>query len=184
MLKKNILSGLPLLAVILLAACGNGGEQKNAENADSAGHAQPAETTAAAAPVQLKDDKAQAVYQHYVHLTTALVNSDSAEAKVAGEAIATAAAELPAGTAIAAGGRKIADAPSLAAQRAEYVTLSNEVIALVRSTGLSSGELYVDFCPMANDDKGANWLTARKDIQNPYFGEEMMTCGEIEETIK
>jgi len=181
MLKKNILSGLPLLAVILLAACGNSGEQKKAVKEE---HAQHAETAAPAVPVKLKDDKAQAVYQHYVHLTTALINSDSAEAKVAGEAIEAAAKELPAGTAIAGSARKIAGAPTLAAQRAEYVMLSNEVIALVKSTGLSSGELYVDFCPMANDDRGANWLTARRDIQNPYFGDEMMTCGEVEDTIK
>jgi len=37
---------------------------------------------------------------------------------------------------------------------------------------------------MAMNDKGASWLSASKQIKNPYFGEKMMTCGEVKETIK
>jgi hypothetical protein len=177
---KQIKAGIPALGIILLAACGNSGEKK--ETAAEGHEAHQAET--AAAPVKLKDEQANVVYQHYVHLTTALINGDSAEAKVAGEGIAEGAKALPAGGTIVANAERISAAPSLATQREHYAALSEDVIALIRATGLSSGELYVDFCPMANDDKGANWLSASKDIKNPYFGDQMLTCGEVKETIK
>jgi hypothetical protein len=178
MLKQMIKAGIPALAITFLAACGNSGENKEA------GAAVQEEQAVTAAPVKLKDEQVNNVYQHYVHLTTALINSDSAEAKVAGAAIAEGAKALPAGGTIVEHAQTIAAAPSLAVQREHYAVLSEDVIALVRATGLSSGELYVDYCPMANGDKGANWLSAVKDIRNPYFGDEMMTCGEVKETIK
>lgn len=180
MLKQTIKAGIPVLAMILLAACGGGNSNTEKENA--AAHED--HQAAAATPVKLKDEKVNGIYQHYVHLTTALINSDSAEAKVAGTAIAESAKEVPNTAAIADNAQKIAAASTLAAQRELYALLSNDVIALVKSSGLSSGELYVDYCPMANNDKGANWLSAAKDIKNPYFGDEMLSCGEVEETIK
>ncbi len=188
MLQHAIKSVFPILAVILLAACGNSQQQQQQEQQQQQQQQQQKEQQeqqqAAAAPVQLKDEKAQAVYQHYVHLTTALINSDANEAKVAGTAIEAGAKELPSGAAIAKSAQQIALAGSLEAQRAQYITLSKDMIALVKSTGLNSGELYVDSCPMANDGKGAAWLSAIKEIKNPYFGEEMMTCGQVKETIK
>jgi hypothetical protein len=181
MLKQTIKAGIPVLAMILLAACG-GGNNNNGQESTTAHEGHQAEAPGAA--VKLKDEKVNGIYQHYVHLTTALTSSDSAEAKVAGAAIAAAAKDVANASAIAGNAQKIADAPTLAAQRELYAGLSNEVITLVKSSGLSSGELYVDYCPMANGDKGGNWLTAAKDIKNPYFGDEMLTCGEVTETIK
>jgi Cu(I)/Ag(I) efflux system membrane fusion protein len=37
---------------------------------------------------------------------------------------------------------------------------------------------------MALGDKGAYWLSEIKEINNPYFGEEMLRCGEITKTIR
>ena len=40
-------------------------------------------------------------------------------------------------------------------------------------------KLYLDFCPMADDNKGAVWISETKEITNPYFGKDMATCGSI-----
>jgi hypothetical protein len=43
---------------------------------------------------------------------------------------------------------------------------------------------YYQFCPMANDGKGANWLSKENAVKNPYYGNQMLTCGKVVETIK
>ena len=40
------------------------------------------------------------------------------------------------------------------------------------------------FCPMANDGKGAIWISEPQDIKNPYLGKAMPTCGTIKEEMK
>lgn len=37
---------------------------------------------------------------------------------------------------------------------------------------------------MANHNEVATYLSWSKDIRNPYFGKEMLSCGTVEETIK
>ena len=44
--------------------------------------------------------------------------------------------------------------------------------------------VYIEFCPMANDNKGGYWLSTEEKIQNPYFGKKMLKCGEVKATIK
>jgi len=44
--------------------------------------------------------------------------------------------------------------------------------------------LYVQHCPMADDNKGADWLSTEQEIRNPYFGSSMLKCGEIIQTIE
>ncbi|WP_379091416.1 DUF3347 domain-containing protein [Pedobacter sp. UC225_65] len=174
--------------VALFAACGN--TQKSAEAEDHAGHNHaPGEghgtpTAQTAVGVNLKDDKLNAVYQHYTHLTTALVNGDLAEVKIAANAIELGAKELTNGNTLATLAAKISAAATLEVQRTLYADLSTDFIARVKTVGLSSGEVYVDYCPMALNDKGASWLSNQKDIKNPYFGESMLTCGEVKETLK
>ncbi len=68
-------------------------------------------------------------------------------------------------------------------QREHFVSMSEDMYALVKAFG-GGRTLYHDHCPMANENKGAMWLSEVKEIKNPYMGASMATCGTIEESIK
>jgi len=36
---------------------------------------------------------------------------------------------------------------------------------------------------MAFDNKGAYWLSNEAAIRNPYFGDEMLECGKVEDSV-
>ena len=67
-------------------------------------------------------------------------------------------------------------------QRTAFINLSNAVIVLANSFGVEE-TIYIQHCPMANDNKGANWLSSEKEIRNPYFGDKMLKCGSVERII-
>lgn len=68
--------------------------------------------------------------------------------------------------------------------RKSFESISNVMISMTRSFTPLKENLYVQFCPMANSDEGANWLSKENTIVNPYFGSSMSKCGEVKETIK
>ena len=43
--------------------------------------------------------------------------------------------------------------------------------------------MYIVHCPMAFDYEGADWLSAEPAILNPYFGDEMRSCGTVKEDL-
>ncbi|MCR9264052.1 MAG: efflux RND transporter periplasmic adaptor subunit [Flavobacteriaceae bacterium] len=62
-------------------------------------------------------------------------------------------------------------------QRNHFVQLSESMILIgSRITGMGK-KLYVQQCPMANQNNGANWLSLDEEIKNPYYGEAMLKCG-------
>lgn len=67
-------------------------------------------------------------------------------------------------------------------QREHFEALSADMNDLIALLGTEK-TLYHDFCPMANNDKGAYWISETEDIQNPYFGSEMMNCGSVKKQI-
>jgi len=67
-------------------------------------------------------------------------------------------------------------------QREHFEALSTDINDLVQLLGTEK-TLYQDFCPMVNNNKGAYWLSEFKDIQNPYFGANMLKCGSIKKQI-
>lgn len=67
-------------------------------------------------------------------------------------------------------------------QREHLVTLSEDVKDLVAMFGTSQ-KLYLSHCPMFNYGKGAMWLSETKTIKNPYYGAQMLSCGEVQKTI-
>lgn len=74
----------------------------------------------------------------------------------------------------------IAESKDLKSQREHFSSLSDGMIALAKSTKLSTEPVYQQYCPM----KKANWLSSDKAIKNPYYGSSMLTCGKIVNTIK
>jgi len=70
----------------------------------------------------------------------------------------------------------------LAKQRSGFSKLSKSLSEAVTAYGWSataSDTLYLDFCPMAENDRGGYWLSMDREIRNPYFGDQMLQCGEI-----
>lgn len=68
-------------------------------------------------------------------------------------------------------------------QREHFIALSKNMYELIK-VSKPSETVYYQFCPMANDGKGANWLSKEMSIKNPYYGSQMLTCGSTVETIK
>ena len=77
----------------------------------------------------------------------------------------------------------ISDGVSLEQQREYFVILNENMVALINAVSGLNLHLYLQKCPMANNSKGAVWLSNSKAIKNPYYGEEMLNCGSIIETF-
>ena len=66
--------------------------------------------------------------------------------------------------------------------RKHFDKMSQNVYKMVKvkRTGKT---VYKQFCPMAFDNQGAFWLSSKEEIRNPYFGDKMLKCGKVEETL-
>ena len=66
-----------------------------------------------------------------------------------------------------------------------FAHLSNAIIAALKKepAALESAVIRMH-CPMAANNRGADWLQSTEDLRNPYFGSAMLTCGEIVERLK
>ena len=78
---------------------------------------------------------------------------------------------------------EVASAGDLESARKSFRDLSDELIIAVQKFGFE-GFVYHQYCPMAFDNEGANWLSADQQIQNPYLPETMFRCGEVIERLK
>ena len=171
--------------ILAIGACSSGaGEHKPpVENTSpQTTEAEPIKKT----PVQatVNDEVLQAVYLKYLDLSKALTDGDLTGARLSSNALEAGAVRLSGGSKLASLAANITVASGLAGQRLHFAALSNEMVRLVKKAGLHEGAIYVDYCPMALNDKGAYWLSAEEEIRNPYFGEEMLTCGEVKETLQ
>ena len=79
-------------------------------------------------------------------------------------------------TIIATNSGKIAD------QRKQFAALSQNMTYLIQMFDTDK-KLYQDYCPMYNHGKNGYWISEVKDIKNPYYGAEMLTCGGISKEL-
>ncbi len=78
----------------------------------------------------------------------------------------------------------IADNDNLEDQRSHFVILNENIVAIVMNIEAIDSTWFVQKCPMANSNKGAVWLSKEKEIRNPYYGEQMSTCGSVIQVIQ
>ena len=194
-MKALILGSLIIAA--LLTACGNN-DTGSAETTQSTN-----ETTAKTNTETNNTATAQAasvdeVVNSYIQLKNALANDNGSEAANAGKQMSEAMVKLDA-AAFSADQKKMYDevkddikehaehistnGSKIELQREHFDMLSKDMYDLVK-TSKPSQTLYLDHCPMYNDNKGANWLSEVKEIKNPYLGKKMPDCGTVKEEIK
>jgi hypothetical protein len=196
MMKKAITVSLLSLS-ILFASC-QGGHSETASDTEDTAETVAKDIKPTIANVDgAVTAKIQEVFDHYIHVKTALVNSDAPEAQNGARAIVSVidgfdASVLPAEqkaeyeksvAGIRTSAQAITGESDLEKQRTIFAELSKHTYALIKTFG-ANRTVYHDHCPMALNDKGANWLSDEKDIKNPYFGKDMLECGSVEEVIQ
>ena len=170
---------------------------------DSTEHASSSTATADASAPQFQVDanfqtQLAAVFSSYVELKDAFVASDAnkvkQEAKGVDEALAKVDMKLVTGAAhndwmsyltpIQGSLKEIQAGSDIEAQRKAFSNLSDNLYKSVKAFGLGGKQAFYDYCPMAFNNEGAFWLSDQEQIKNPYFGDEMLTCGSVKEKLK
>ncbi len=202
-MKNLIVVSVISLASFSFVACNN--TNKSAANStkdtDASTNATPANATAATAKegVDLKTTTAvKEMVGNYLQLKNSLTKDNSTDAAAAGKALSADFAKLDQSlltttqkksfTDIADDAKEMAEhigksAGNIPHQREHFDMLSKDMVDLVKLFGAGQ-PLYVDHCPMYNNNKGADWLSETKDIKNPYLGTKMPTCGSVKEELK
>ena len=142
-------------------------------------------------------DALKAVIEQYFQIKDALIASDAKATSKAAEELNTSLSKVDM-TALSAdihtawmstkegiqrSSSSISKSNDVAVQRTEFIQLTQRIYTLQKAVG-TDVPLYYQFCPMANDGKGANWLSKEKVIENPYYGAMMLSCGKTVETIE
>jgi membrane fusion protein, copper/silver efflux system len=65
-----------------------------------------------------------------------------------------------------------------------FQSVSITMISMTQSFIPLKQTVFVQHCPMADNNKGADWLSNEEEVKNPYFGSAMLTCGEVTSVIK
>jgi Cu(I)/Ag(I) efflux system membrane fusion protein len=68
--------------------------------------------------------------------------------------------------------------------RKSFVSISENLIKIFKAFGTGKNKAFIQFCPMANQNIGAFWLSTEYEIKNPFYGSMMLNCGETRDTIK
>jgi Protein of unknown function (DUF3347) len=145
---------------------------------------------------EVKQDSAtlKAVLAEYIRLKNALVSGKPGEAGAAATTMIAALDSLHSGL-MTDSQRKVfidnrpgatdhaqqiaTNKASIKNQREHFSKLSESIYRMVKGFGTTE-TLYKDYCPM----KKAIWLSETKPVRNPYYGNEMLSCGEVQETIQ
>ena len=138
------------------------------------------------------------VFTSYVELKDAFIQSDAkkvqTEASETKDVLAKVDMKLVSGVAhndwmsyltpIQKSLNEIQSSTDIEAQRKSFSTLSDNLYKSVKAFGLGGKSAFYEYCPMAFNDEGGYWLSDNEQIRNPYFGDKMLTCGEVKEKLK
>ncbi|MCB9289373.1 MAG: efflux RND transporter periplasmic adaptor subunit [Lewinellaceae bacterium] len=137
------------------------------------------------------------VVDDYLLLKDAFVASDAGQASQRAEQVLMALEKVDMGLlngaahiywmekmeALQAHGNAIRKSEDIEEQRKQFSFLSNALVETLTAFGTEGSTLYLQHCPMAFDNEGADWLSTDEVVRNPYYGEKMLKCGSVKETF-
>lgn len=78
----------------------------------------------------------------------------------------------------------ISDSEDLEKARLGLAIVSEAMYSLVKAFQPHESTLYYQYCPMARNNQGANWLSSTEELVNPYMGQMMLQCGRTQEKLE
>ncbi len=145
----------------------------------------------------VKNDNLQPVFSHYFQLKNALIESDATLSASKAKELSTALEKVEMDKLemdvhmqwmkvmndLKSESKQIAESKDIETQRVNFIALSENMYSLLKVAKYEQS-VYYQHCPMANDGKGANWLSTESAVKNPYYGSAMLSCGKTVETIE
>ena len=175
-MKKEILTFMGIALILVgMTSCGNDSStQRDVESSNS-----EIEETVMVEEIQINDP----ILKGYMGIKNALVATDlertHKEAIAMAEGLGT-----EADSNLVFHVKAIEGAEDVESARVIFEGLSEIVYMKIKENEENAVVVYKQFCPMAFDNKGAYWLSTEKEVRNPYFGDKMLKCGVVEETIE
>lgn len=193
-MKKIILSSL--LLIVVLISCNQKNKQEQKVNTTEETEVKAEETEAANEITEVSEAvkasvATEAIINGYLKIKNALANDKSKEATTAATdfvnaVLATNSEKIDSKLidkykTITESAKKQADLivsndGEIAEQRTHFAVLSKDITNLIATFGTDK-KLYQDYCPMYNEGKNGYWISEIKEIRNPYYGSEMLSCG-------
>ena len=137
------------------------------------------------------------VFNAYIKLKDALVGDDNSIASASAKTLLTAMKKvdmkqltdhnahnhwMTISKEISGSASSISELEDIEKQRSHFKHLSAHLSKGVKLFGVNQ-KVYEQFCPMADNNKGAYWLSLDEPIKNPYLGAKMLTCGDTKTVI-
>ncbi|CAL2095576.1 putative Co/Zn/Cd efflux system membrane fusion protein [Tenacibaculum sp. 190524A02b] len=140
----------------------------------------------------------KSVFENYIQLKDALVKDDANTSSTSATTLQSSLNKvdmkllkdksahshwMPLEKEIKSAAKSISSISDIKKQRDHFKHLSTHLTKAIQLFGVNT-KIYHQFCPMANNNKGAYWLSLEEKVLNPYFGDAMLRCGEVKETIE
>lgn len=137
---------------------------------------------AVASTTAFASESTKAIVASYLQIHAALSADKTDNVKPAAQAIAKEGVRMGAGgEAIVKAAEAMESAGDLKAARAALGPLSDAVIAAASADDWKDlAGVKIGFCPMVNK----SWIQKDGKVSNPYYGSEMLTCGELKDVKK
>ncbi len=183
-----------VLSTMFFAACNNGTPKNQNDESTTSATAEASDTKDASVETTSSTEE---LLNNYLKIKNALAKDNDKEAAEAGNEMVKAFDSFDKASLTAEQAKVYNDIVEDAKEHAEHIganegniehqrehfeTLSQETYELVKVVGAGQ-KLYYAHCPMYNNNKGADWLSETKDIENPYLGKSMPTCGTVKEEL-
>lgn len=195
-MKKTLIAILVLAVVILVARpffCNS--DDKSAEKDEKQKPLSIAENTDAF------NQSFTRLLNAYNDLKNALVASDTGKASAAALTLKTATDSLKVNdikgdtsgvikqtaltytSTITGLAQALAAEKDIKSKRKDFKEIADNIHTLIQTVRYKGQKIYWEYCPMAFDKDGAYWLSYEREIKNPYFGNEMLNCGSVEDSL-
>ena len=137
------------------------------------------------------------VFAEYIRLKDALVNNNSKKAAEDAKALLNNLSKvdmelltdkishnqwMKLETQIKSSASSISNSDDIEEERVHFKQLSSDLAKAIQLFGINE-TVYYQYCPMVDNNIGAYWLSKEEKVFNPYYGEAMLSCGELRQVF-
>lgn len=139
------------------------------------------------ADLQIPKERIGQIIQNYLSVKDALVLSDATKAAQYATSLITLLSKQELNSLElydTASNFLDASTTDLTSARIALEPLTEELYLFLKTVDELPADLYYQYCPMAFNNNGAYWISNEEAIANPYFGDQMLRCGEVRDILK